>query len=384
MNAETSWVRTAPRRSGTPIEPMETRIYQHGGTSHDPADAYPVASIRVPWFRDPKVAPTPAPTPTPTPTPPPPTPTPAPVPTNFAWKTAASTAKKRAEGVSWVADGKLFTTGGFESNALAVSRDVNVYDPATNKWTLAAPTPDTMTHAAAVVDGDTVWVGTFFLRDGVHSSRRVWKYDVSDDKWSEGPQLPEARGAGGLAIVGRELHAFGGLDINQKGRTEHWRLDLDDADARWVTDTPLPEDNNHFGAVTLNGKIYVVGGLHDKVENTANRSTVRTYDPKTRKWGLAASLPLPLAHIGPSTFAAGNAIVVAGGQTNDPNDREVHTRRVLRYDPAADRWRDLPQLPAARKSSNSGFVDGKIIVANGNVTGAASVTDTVWISSASS
>ena len=189
------------------------------------------------------------------------------------------------------------------------------------------------------------WVGMFFQNDGIHSSNLVLEYDPSANKWSFGPSLPAGRGAGAMAIVGRELHAWGGLDANQKGHAEHWRLDLDNPAAGWVTDTPLPEDVNHMGGVSLGGKLYSIGGIHDKIENASNKTTVRVYDPATRQWTTAAPLPEGLGHIGPDTYSDGHQIIIAATQTNTA-DEDLITD-VFRYDPTTNAWTlPRPQSPS--------------------------------------
>jgi N-acetylneuraminic acid mutarotase len=251
----------------------------------------------------------------------------------------------------------------------------------TNTWSKGVDMPDGVTHAATAVDEQTgtVWVGMFFLHDGIHSSKLVYKYDIASKTWSNGPQLPDGRGAGAMAIVGRELHAWGGLDVNQKGRAEHWRLDLDHPEKGWVTDTPLPRTVNHMGGVALNGKLYSLGGIEDKIENTSNRTEVLIYDPATRRWTQGTPMPIAFAHIGPDTFQYGNHIVIAGGQTNA--DFEKLTDTVIDYDVTTDKWTFLPKLPAIRKSAACAVINGKIIVANGNMPGSPYISATTWVSS---
>ena len=65
-------------------------------------------------------------------------------------------------------------------------------------------------------------------------SSASFRYDVANNVWLRGPDLPTVRGAGGLAIykdVNREeLHFFGGGEILPQHKiadyTTHWSLDL--------------------------------------------------------------------------------------------------------------------------------------------------------------
>jgi N-acetylneuraminic acid mutarotase len=91
------------------------------------------------------------------------------------------------------------------------------------------------------------------------------------------------------------------------------------------------------------------------------------YDAATREWTLAAAMPLALGHIQPGTCLAGGKIVVAGGEENAPNHREVFSNTVFEYDPATDTWSRLANLPEPRISVFAGYVAGKLIVSSGNI-----------------
>jgi N-acetylneuraminic acid mutarotase len=361
------------------IERLETRTFLHGDLS---TLGYPLGTV-VPWLTPPivTVGTSPPVVPPSPPSPPPPPPSTGVFPQNIQWKALATSPLPRAEGSAFTAGGKLYVFGGFVGPKLAVSKELDRYDPATNTWTRMADMPDTVTHAATAVDPQTglVWVGTFFLHNGLNSSQSVYVYDPAANTWSSGPNLPAARGAGAMAIVGRELHAWGGLDVNQKGHAEHWRLNLDDTTAGWVTDTPMPKDVNHNAGVSLNGKLYSIGGIHDKVEFSSNRTDVYVYDPATRQWTAGTPLLQGLGHIGPATTVAAGHIVIAGGQPNAAGEIMVTT--VVVFDPDTNAWTTNTPLPAPRKSSGTAFVDGKLYVVNGNSPFSPFLSNQLWVSS---
>ena len=291
---------------------------------------------------------------------------------SISWSTAKAAPIPRAEGAGATVDGKLYVIGGFVDSNLAVTTRMDVYDPRTNTWSAAAPMPVPTTHASAAVDGTTIWVAGFFYNNGVTASNLVYKYNTVTNTWSRGPDLPQARGAGAMAIVGRELHFWGGLTSDKTDRATHWRLNLDNTAAGWVLDTPLPEAINHHAGVALNGKLYSIGGMYDKLETTGNIAAVRVYDPATRKWTLAKSMPSARGHIGPATFVRDGRIVIAGGSGNGTS----LMREVIEYDPVSNAWAQLTPLPAARKSSVAAFIDGKIVVTGGNMPGPSTTT---WV-----
>jgi N-acetylneuraminic acid mutarotase len=292
--------------------------------------------------------------------------------TTIRWSDAKSAPVPRAEAGGAAVNGKLYVFGGFTDSQLTVATRMDVYDPATNTWATAPAMPVPTTHASTAVDGNTMWVTGFFNNNGVTASRLVYKYDTVSKQWTRGPDLPAARGAGALAIVGRELHFWGGLTGRDFDAADHWRLNLDNVAAGWVTDTPLPETLNHHAGIALGGKIYSIGGMFDKQETTGNQATVRVYDPATRLWSLAKSLPSARGHIGPATFLRNGRIVIAGGSGNGVE----LMREVIEYDPVTNTWAQLTPLPAARKSSVAALIDGKIVVTGGNQPG---VSSTTWV-----
>ena len=292
--------------------------------------------------------------------------------TSISWTSGKSAPLTRAEAGGAEVNGKLYVFGGFTNSSLNVATRVDVYDANANTWSTVAPMPVPTTHASTAVDGSTIWVAGFFNNNGVTASNLVYKYNTVTNTWSRGPNLPAARGAGAMAIVGRELHFWGGLTGSSYDSSAHWRLNLDNAAAGWVADTPVPQQINHQAGIALNGKIYSIGGMFDKLETTGNQSTVRVYDPATRGWSVAKSLPSARGHIGPSTFLRNGRIVIAGGSGNGTD----LMREVIEYDPVTNTWAQLTPLPAARKSAVAEFMNGKIVVTGGNGPG---VTSTTWV-----
>ena len=78
-----------------------------------------------------------------------------PEPDRGVWRTAASAPTKRTEVAAGTLRNKIYVVGGFEqpgfSNLLnlAITALVEEYDPATDRWTIKAPMPVGLHHAAS-------------------------------------------------------------------------------------------------------------------------------------------------------------------------------------------------------------------------------------------
>ena len=297
----------------------------------------------------------------------------------LSWNTVAPMPVPRAEGASFMADGKFFCFGGFDNaTTLAISNQMDAYDPVTNTWTRMADCPVKVNDNPVTVDPvtDTAWCGGFFLNDGFHASGLMYAYHVKTNTWTQEPSLPTNVGSGQMGVVGRNLYYFGGRNSANVGSTATYRLNLDDANPAWVSDTPMLFTANHDGAVNLNNKIYAIGGIVDKQETTSNQSHVQVFDPSTDQWTLAAPMPIGLGHIASAVTVADGDIIVAGGQENGSG--QVMTNMVLQYDPAKDIWTRLTNMPDYRVSGFVGYLDGQLLITGGNQYSSPYINTTTW------
>lgn len=95
----------------------------------------------------------------------------------------------------------------------------------------------------------------------------------------------------------------------------------------------------------MGGKLYVFGGFDKNVNNRpiATRAA-SVYDPAADRWTRLRDIPDPVTHAGVAADA--QSIYLAGGFLGDhPGPQTSH---VWRYDVAGDTWHALPPLPTAR------------------------------------
>jgi len=311
---------------------------------------------------------------------------PQPPPATFAWQEAASAPTPLFEGQGAVVADRLYLFGGFVNGAVQATQAVHSYDPVASIWTPRASMPTPLTHAGVAIDGSHIWVVGGLVGDyngGINpTSGETWRYDTILDAWNPGPSLPHPSGAGGLVVVGRKMHSFGGLAADaQSDSPDHWVLDLDAANAalaggppaQWTAAAPMPVPRNHFGATVVNDKIYAIGGEHGRDETNSNLRDVHVYDPATDRWAAAARLPKPMSHFHPSTVAVNGRILIAGGVTNG----RAPLSDVWEYNPLTNRWLAAAQLPAPRKAPVMALI-GNVLYVIGGSPGDNFPQPTVW------
>src|SRR5215208_3363283 len=112
----------------------------------------------------------------------------------------------------------------------------------------------------------------------------------------------------------------------------------------WSTGAPSPLGLFEAQGAAVGGKLYVVGGFTTCCSTILATAKVHAYDPAANAWQPLADMPEAITHGG--TAVDGQTIYVAGGFVgNHPGDSTAH---VWKYDIAANRWSAAPALPAVR------------------------------------
>ncbi len=289
------------------------------------------------------------------------------------WNSGQANPISRFEAAGAAVGTKLYVFGGYISSSIHATARVDVLDTATGKWTRKRDMPQPLTHAGQVVDGNYVYLVGGFLGDNPGPAvTSFWKYNTLTDTYTRGPALPQARGAGGLAIVGRKLYYAGGLDgaESQGGdKANLWTLDLASSNPTWQARATMPQGRNHFGMTAVGNKLYVIGGQSQWNEYTGNSSRVDVYDITTNKWSVAASMPQARGHLLASTFGYNGMIYTVGGATNGTPGVQSPVASVMRYNPASNAWQSLTGIPAARMSPVAAVIGNKLWVTTGNSAG---------------
>lgn len=292
-----------------------------------------------------------------------------------SWKKLPDMPVPRWEAGTVVLDKKLYVLGGYTKGTKS-SKRVDVFDPEDNSWKKLADLPSAITHMNAVLDGRSIWIAGGF-KDGYkgYAIDEVWKYDIDKDIYTKAPSLPAKRGGGGLALLGRRLHYFGGLKPDRlTDSADHWVLDLDESTnggvkdgAKWEAAAAMPAPRNQFGAITLNGKIYAMGGQFGHDKGQLDQARFDIYDPETDSWSRGEDLPKPHSHAEGSTFLNGGRIFMLGGMTREGKRRKIDDQIIAL---SVDRkWKVLGKLPRPLSSPAACIIGNQLFLAGGSLNG---------------
>lgn len=112
----------------------------------------------------------------------------------------------------------------------------------------------------------------------------------------------------------------------------------------------LPLAVSRAGAAVVGDRLYVVGGAQG--EEDPRLKTVQIFDFTTETWTRGADLPIGREG---QVFEADGNIYAPGGF-----DGTVALRDFQVYDPAADRWSELPKLPVKTSANHGGALHGQL------------------------
>lgn len=285
-----------------------------------------------------------------------------------SWAPGPAMPESLGEVACGVIDGRLYLVGEGSDRTLA-------YDLASSTWTnTLAPRPRVGHHHAA-----ETFEGRLYLIGGLHggSEGQVQVYDPASDSWSLGAPMPWPAGSVSTCRIGGRIYAAGGIVGSTTVDTCASYNVLTD---QWSPRAPMPaqQGRNHAAAATDGQRFWIFGGRGvgsgDGNWVANGFDTLLVYDPATDSW--ASSLdpgsglpPLPQARggMGKAVYLGGE-FYVFGGETIDGGGGATAQgvyARVDVYDPVANAWRLDRPMPTARHGIFPVRVHGSVYVAGG-------------------
>ena len=281
-----------------------------------------------------------------------------PAPDIGTWSTKAPLLVARLSPGVGVSNGVLYAVSGDETDALPT---VEAYDVSTGTWSARAPFP--LRHffvGVGVVDGLLFAVVSGGELGGGEPPQGVpvQAYDPSTDTWSARASVPTTRDFMGVGVVNDVLYVVGGVEYTPPPHRMSGTLNAyDPATDSWSVRASMPTRRSFVGVGTVDGILYVVGGLDDV---GTPLTTVEAYDPLTDSWSSRA--PVPVASMdGPEIGVVdGILYAVSSGFTDG-----VPSTTIEAYDPVRNSWHTMAPAPVTRWWPGVGVVNGAMYLVGG-------------------
>jgi N-acetylneuraminic acid mutarotase len=177
-----------------------------------------------------------------------------------AWSPRAPMPTNRSAGGAAVIGGRIYVAGGRPPRG----HDFAVYDVAANRWTVLPDVPTARNHLAVGAIGGRVYVAGGRFGAGFNSEKTAALeiYDPATNRWTAGAPLSVPRGGVASAVANGCLFVIGG-----EGNANDVRglFDLNEAyDPRanaWTRLAPMPTPTHGLtGGAFVNGGIHLPGG----------------------------------------------------------------------------------------------------------------------------
>lgn len=130
---------------------------------------------------------------------------------------------------------------------------------------------------------------------------------------------------------------------------------------QWRTVALMPDALNHIQSVTLDGQIYSIGGLRlTKGKTKPSVGTVWIFDPSSGAFSSGAPMPAGRERGAGAVAVWDGKIYYFGGLHDGVAEPWVDV-----YDPVADTWASLPDMPRARDHFQSAVIGGTLYAIGG-------------------
>ncbi len=202
-------------------------------------------------------------------------------PATDTWTRKADMPTPRTRASASVVDGKIYVFGGASGGGRGYPEMsiVEVYDPATDTWTRKANMPSPRELLATSVVGGKIYAICGQREDssfsGVFST--VDMYDPATNRWTKKADAPLPRKVHSACVLNDIIYVFGGRNVIG-GWPQSTLFQYDPAADTWTAREDMPYEVATAPASTVDGRIYLIGGSSRWPPNQVI-STVWEYTP---------------------------------------------------------------------------------------------------------
>src|SRR5439155_1448475 len=278
-------------------------------------------------------------------------------PTTDTWTLAQALPIAVNHNAAAVAGGKLYSFG-------AGVGETFVYDPNSNSWAARASSHYVHRGTAAVgVSNSTIEVTG---GEGTPSQRELEVFDPVANTWTVKAPMSVPRNHTGGGVINGKFYVVGGRAGPSTDALEVYNPQTN----TWSTLAPMPTARSGFAAAVVNNELWVFGG--EDPQTLVLRAEVEVYSPATNSWRQLPDMPLPRHGIWASVI--GNKIYIPGGGTtpaliNPTNTNQIFTvsvaERAALADFNNDGYPDYVLYNASTRQTAIWYLNNNVFVSGG-------------------
>lgn len=214
-------------------------------------------------------------------------------------------------------DGRIYVFGG-ANDTVATHMITQIYDPATDAWTLGTDVPLSIWEAkAARLSSNEILVAG---GEGAGTDTQI--YDIEDDSWTAGGSLPSGVMAGALLNLDYNCYYIGGSNLGYSAVDTVYVYTIWSGTWSVAGTMPVPTAA-HAAVIGPDGLIYIVGGADSAMNVGAGYNTSYCFNPNSGDWIRLEDLPVGTRYSGAVASADGSVQSLGGN-----NDTVVLTQTL--------------------------------------------------------
>lgn len=179
--------------------------------------------------------------------------------------------------------------------------------------------------------------------------------------WTTIAESPTKRGWMPAVTLENKMYVIGGI-IESESTNSNTMEVYDPATNSWdTTKSKMLYKRYSHSASVVNGKIYVMGGIIGMSGPAINN--IEVYNPQNDEWAEVGAMPQSrAAH---AACVLNNKIYVIGGETAEPTSNDNLLDAVEVFDPANNSWDSKAPLPIPMAYLSASAVNGKVYAIGG-------------------
>ena len=233
------------------------------------------------------------------------------------------------------------------------------------EWTQKQSMPFACRNGRAISCSNKIYfMGGYSSSTKKRFAKSVYEYDPEEDTWKQKTDMLTGRSNFALVEFAEKIYAIGGDPFSPKNEM------YDPAVDSWVVLKPMLTPRQHVNGVSVNGKIYVIGGLMDvkndsipakwSYKNISSKNEV--YNPVSDSWEELAPMPTP-RHDAYIASVDGKIYVIGG--MGDKSNIWKPLPVVEMYDPVTNTWETRAPLPSSRDGFGISVINEMIYIVGG-------------------
>ena len=251
------------------------------------------------------------------------------------------TPSSEASAVYYPLMNQIYVFGGADADTQTINNLNQIYDIASNTWSMGSPLPDVRSDMASgynAANGKIYLVGGYNTKDLGSGQPDTWEYDPVAGTYTNKTDFPELAGGYASGIIDGHLYVAGGRDGNDVSLNAVWDYNI--AADTWTQKSNMPgSQNNVRGSAVALDSIFVFGGGNPfiipdspkavvpvkelkgaaaaaakagrKIQVPATSNTTNVYLPATDEWRTSADLNASRSFTGGA--AIGTSVYAIGG-----------------------------------------------------------------------